>query len=115
MVGFPVGIEAILAGVELQTGEHQEIRLVHVGMVSHQIVVGQTQNAVTLGFVGFLDFLGGQTSVGNGGVGMEIGLEITVNDGKQCHNADILSNFSMVCVKYSGRGAKTRTGRPSRG
>lgn len=58
--------------IDLDAGEHQKVRLVHVGMVDDGVVVCQAKNLVAESFVAFLYFFRRQFSVGNGAVGVQI-------------------------------------------
>ena len=69
--------------VDFNACEHEKIRLGHVGMIDDDLVIRQRKDLVALGFIGFLYFSGGELAIGNGAVGMKIGLKIPVNNRKK--------------------------------
>ena len=63
--------------IDLDAGEHEKIRLVHMGMVYDHIMIGDGQNLIADGFVGGFYLLRGQLAVGNGAVGVQINAYIS--------------------------------------
>ena len=71
------GIKEVLGtDVSLVAGEHQKIRLSHVGMIVGSFVVGDAQNGVAMVFVGGLHFFWGQLTVRQGAVAVQVGFEL---------------------------------------
>ena len=61
-----------LTDVGFVAGQHQEIVLGHIGMIAGCLMVGDAENRVAVILVGFLQLGGGQLTVGNGAVAMQV-------------------------------------------
>ena len=75
MAGFAVPVAGVfLVEAHLEAGQQQEIRVGQVVVGHHQLVVGDAQHGIAVGFVGLLQLLRRQPPVGDGGMAVEIGL-----------------------------------------